>query len=183
MSDISDDCNLKGMSPPNADTMGDAEALIRRAIELSRFARRLLEAEPGLLPPASVRVPFSAGEMRTLLAAADSADETALKRVLRDLRKRVMLRVITRDLCGLATLEEVIDTVTALADIAISTAVAHLENWLAAEYGEPIGTDSGLMQKLHVVGMGKLGGCELNVSSDVDLVFVYPEEGETRGAR
>ena len=183
MSVISVDCNLKGMSPPNADTTADADLLIRRATELSRFARRLLEAEPGLLPATSVRAPFSAGEMRALLAAADAADETALKRVLRDLRKRVMLRVITRDLCGLAALEEVIATVTALADIAISTAVAHLESWLAAEYGEPMGTDSGLVQKLHVVGMGKLGGCELNVSSDVDLVFVYPEEGETRGAR
>ena len=171
------------MRIPNAGAPPDDAALVRRATELSRFARRLLAAEPGLLPPASMRAAFVADEMRALLDAADAADETTLKRALRDLRKRVMLRAIVRDLGGLAALDEVLMTVTALAEIAISTAVEHLERWLAAEYGEPTGEDSGLAQKLHVVGMGKLGGRELNVSSDIDLVFIYPEEGETRGAR
>jgi glutamate-ammonia-ligase adenylyltransferase len=171
------------MPLPDAATPADDDALIRRATGLSRYARRLLAAEPGLLLPASVRAPFSADEMRAMLAAAGAMDEAALKRALRDLRKRVLLRVIARDLCGLATLDEVVATVTALADIAISNAISHLERWLAVEYGEPMGNDSGLRQKLHVIGMGKLGGCELNVSSDVDLVFVYPEDGETRGAR
>jgi glutamate-ammonia-ligase adenylyltransferase len=54
---------------------------------------------------------------------------------------------------------------------------------MRATYGEPIGEETGRIQPLLVVGMGKLGGAELNVSSDIDLVFVYPEEGETRGAR
>jgi len=171
------------MPIPNALAAADDDTLIRHATGLSRFARWLIEAEPGLLPAASVRAPFSAEEMRARLAAAEAGDETALKSSLRELRKRVMLRVITRDLCGLATLQEVVATVSALADIAISTAVAHLESRLAAEYGEPIGKDSAQAQKLHVVAMGKLGGAELNVSSDIDLVFVYPEDGETRAAR
>src|SRR3990170_1356074 len=183
MSVISVNCNLKGMPLPNARTAAEEDLLIQRAIRLSRFARWLLEAEPGLLPAASVRAPFSADEMRARLAAAEAGDETSLSRALRDLRKRVMLRVIARDLCGLATLEEVVATVSALAGIAISTAVAHLERRLAVEYGEPVGKDSGRAQKLHVIGMGKLGGAELNVSSDIDLVFVYPEDGETRAAR
>src|SRR6185312_12066180 len=93
------------------------------------------------------------------------------------------LRVIARDLSGLAVLSEVVATVTTLADLAISSVVAHLDAGLAAEYGSPVGRDTGTTQKLHVVGMGKLGGCELNVSSDIDLVFVYPEEGETDGAK
>jgi glutamine synthetase adenylyltransferase len=67
--------------------------------------------------------------------------------------------------------------------MAISTAVEHLERRLAVEFGEPVGKTSGRKQKFHVVGMGKLGGNELNVSSDIDLVFVYPEEGEIPGAR
>ncbi|MBI4192776.1 MAG: bifunctional [glutamate--ammonia ligase]-adenylyl-L-tyrosine phosphorylase/[glutamate--ammonia-ligase] adenylyltransferase [Betaproteobacteria bacterium] len=171
------------MPPPNAAAPRNDDALVRRAAELSRFARHLLAADPGLLPAASLRTPFGADEMRADLAAAGAADEAALKRTLRDLRKRVMLRVIARDLGGLATLDEVVATVTALADIALAAAVSHLERWLAVEYGEPIGADSGRAQKLHVVAMGKLGGCELNVSSDIDLVFVYPEEGETRGKR
>lgn len=171
------------MSIPNVQARTDADTIIGRATELSRYARRLLAIEPGLLPATSVSTAFSAGEMQAHLAAATNNDETALKRKLRDLRKRVMLRVIARDLGGLATLNEVVATITALANIAISTAVANLERCLEAEYGVPIGEDSGTAQKLHVVGMGKLGGSELNVSSDVDLVFVYPEEGETRGAK
>ena len=171
------------MTIPNALAATDADQIVHRAVTLSRFARHLLAADPGLLPATSVRTPFSADEMRTLLAAAETVNEPALKRALRDLRKRVMLRVITRDLGGLATLDEVVATVTALADIAITTSVAHLERWLADEYGTPTGEDSGLAQKLHVIGMGKLGGCELNVSSDIDLVFAYPEDGETHGAR
>jgi len=183
MSDISANYNPKGMSVPNDPDAADADAIVRHAIRLSRFARRLLAAEPGLLQPACVREPYAAERMRADLAAVDATDEAALMRALRDLRKRVMLRVIARDLGGLATLNEVVTTVTALADISISTAVVHLERGLAAQYGKPVSVDGGRKQKLHVIAMGKLGGRELNVSSDIDLVFVYPEEGETLGTR
>ena len=171
------------MPLPNARPASDADSIIDSAGKLSRYARRVLAAEPHLLPAASVAMPFSADEMRASLAAVHISDEAGLMRALRALRKRVMLRVIARDLGGLADLTEVIATMSALADIAIASAVEHLGCWLAADYGEPIGIDSGRVQKLHVVGMGKLGGSELNVSSDVDLVFVYPEDGETRAAR
>ncbi len=157
--------------------------LIRRAAALSRFARRLLVAEPALLPAASIATAFSAAEMRARLKAANTATDLLLMRALRDLRKRVMLRLITRDLGGLATLDEVMTTVTSLADVAITTAVNHVSRELALHYGEPMGEDTGLAQLFHVVAMGKLGGAELNVSSDIDLVFVYPEDGETRGPR
>ena len=171
------------MTTPNAPTGADDDPLIRRATALSRFARRLLAAEPGLLPAASLARPFTADEMRAHLAAATVAGDATLQRALRDLRKRVILRIIARDLGGVATLDEVMTTVTALADIAIATAVAHLEHEFAVEYGEPLALDGGPAQHLHVVAMGKLGGCELNVSSDIDLVFVYPEDGETGGPR
>jgi glutamate-ammonia-ligase adenylyltransferase len=156
---------------------------IRHATDLSRFVRRLLGAQPQLLPAASLVRPFDADAMRELLAAANALTDAALMRTLRDLRKRVMLRVITRDLGGLATLDEVMTSVTSLADIAIQASVAHLEREFAREYGEPTAENGGAAQRLHVVAMGKLGGAELNVSSDIDLVFVYPEDGETRGAR
>ena len=171
------------MPTPNASDGADDDALILRAGKLSRFARRLLVAEPGLLPAASVSLPFGAKEMRARLAASNTASDAALMRALRDLRKRVILRVIARDLGGLATLDEVMTTVTALADIAIAAAVAHLEREFALEYGEPMAADGGPAQRLHVVAMGKLGGAELNASSDIDLVFVYPQDGETRGTR
>ncbi len=167
------------MAIPNAV---DGAAAHRHALTLSRYAQRLLAAEPGLLPAGSTARPFTADEMREALAAAHIDDETGLARALRGLRKRVMLRLIARDLGGLASLDEVVGTISALADIAIATGVEHLERWLTAENGEPVGSDSGRVQRFHVIGMGKLGGRELNVSSDVDLVFAYPEEGDTRGA-
>ena len=163
--------NIGPNSPPAA-----------RARSLSRYARRLLEAEPHLLSESEIAAPI---DRRGMLARmpADSADDAALMRALRVLRKHVMLRLITRDLGGLANLEEVVTTISTLAEIAVELSVSHLEAQLAADYGVPIGADSGQIQHLHVVGMGKLGGNELNVSSDIDLVFAYPEDGETQGAR
>src|SRR5690606_40920280 len=55
-------------------------------------------------------------------------------------------------------------------------------SWLEAQYGKPIG-ESGGYQELIVVGMGKLGGYELNVSSDIDLIFAFEEDGATDGER
>ena len=171
------------MTAPSSHAAPNEENPLARTTRLSRFARRLLAAEPALLPPASLASAFSTAEMQAHLAAADLASDEALMRALRELRKRVMLRVIARDLNGLATLDEVIATVTNLADLAIRTGVEYLEHDMKARYGEPAAADDGRLQTMHVVAMGKLGGGELNVSSDIDLVFVYPDDGETRGAR
>ena len=152
-----------------------------RARDLSRYARRLLEAEPHLLSAAEIAAPIDRRGMLARLPA-NNADDAALMRALRVLRKHVMLRLITRDLGGLASLEEVVTTISTLAEIAVELSVSHLETQLATDYGVPIGANSGQIQHLHVVGMGKLGGNELNVSSDIDLVFAYPEDGETQGA-
>ena len=92
-----------------------------------------------------------------------------------------MLRVIARDLGGRADLAEVVATATALAEETLRTAAARHAQWLAREVGRPLGAGSGEVQELHVIGMGKLGGAELNVSSDIDLIFAYPEDGETDG--
>ncbi len=171
------------MKSHNAGPSHPAGALVARATRLSHFARRLVEAAPRSGLDAAFGQAFSIDEMRAALAADPGADEDGLKRVLRVLRARVMLRLITRDLGGLATLDEVLATSTALAEVAVSHALEGLAARLAARHGQPVGAASGREQQLHVLGMGKLGGAELNVSSDVDLIFVYPEEGETRGPR
>ncbi|MGH6691266.1 MAG: bifunctional [glutamate--ammonia ligase]-adenylyl-L-tyrosine phosphorylase/[glutamate--ammonia-ligase] adenylyltransferase, partial [Gammaproteobacteria bacterium] len=171
------------MESHNARAALRADPHIARAARLSRYAQRLLEAEPALGLDAGTGEPFSRAEMRAFLQAQPSADDDTLMRALRALRKRVMLRLIARDLGGLATLAEVTATTTALAEIAIIHALAGLEERLAGRHGRPLGAASGSVQQLHVIGMGKLGGAELNVSSDVDLVFAYPEEGETQGPR
>jgi len=166
---------------PSADT--PALTPLARAARLSHYARRLLDAEPRLGLDAGVERAFSADEMRAALANAPNDDEASLARALRRLRKQVMLRLIARDLGGLAPLSEVMATTTALAEVAMNHALGHLDEKLSSLHGRPTGAASGHAQQLHVLGMGKLGGGELNVSSDVDLVFVYPEEGETRGAQ
>src|SRR5512134_577966 len=102
----------------NAPAGARADARIARAARLSRYAQRLLEAEPALELDARTEQPFSAAEMRAFLQAQPSGNDDALKRALRALRKRVMLRLIARDLGGLAPLAEVTGTATALAEIA-----------------------------------------------------------------
>lgn len=155
------------------------------ALGHSRFAARLIQAEPDLGPAllASLHTPWSEAEMNALLDAAPIADENSLKTALRRLRKQVLLRLIVRDLSGLAHLREVMDTATTLAEVTLSRAHRCLSTWLKPQFGTPIGEESGKPQDLIVVGMGKLGGGELNVSSDIDLIFAYPEEGETDGPR
>ena len=112
-------------------------------------------------------------------------DEITLKRLLRQLRQSVMARIIVRDLNSLAgndldNLNEVMQATSNLAEISLRFAIQHLMASQIEIYGSPVDA-SGNMQELIVVGMGKLGGCELNVSSDIDLIFAYEDEGESNG--
>ena len=120
--------------------------------------------------------------MRAFFRSQPQETEPQLHAALRQLRQRVMLRLLARDLGREADLAEVCATTTALAEVALRCALDWLEPRLEAELGVPC-SDKGERQRLIVVGMGKLGGGELNVSSDIDLIFVYPDEGETRGGQ
>ena len=159
----------------------DNAALLERALPLSRFLARLVESRPeiGDALRHGLHAPWSAQAMRDFLAD-EAADEATLRPGLRRLRARVMARLVARDLAGLADLAEVTETMTTLADVAVGHAAGMLGAALAARHGTPRSED-GCAQELIVVGMGKLGGRELNASSDIDLVFVYPEDGETDG--
>ena len=126
---------------------------------------------------------YSTIEMQQFLSAANISDENSLKKALRQLRQRVILRTMFRDLNGLAgfgadSLDEVVQTTSNLAEIVLNTATNHLQEWLQALHGKPLSI-MGAPQNLIVIGMGKLGGRELNVSSDIDLIFAYESEGET----
>jgi glutamate-ammonia-ligase adenylyltransferase len=157
-------------------------AALETAAHHSRYARRVLERTPDLLDPDTLARPFDAASMLAELEAAAPTDEAQLKRAVRRLRARVMLQTMARDLTGAADLAEVVTAVTALAETTIAFATERLDEWQSAMYGFPVDRD-GRRQRMMVVGMGKLGGGELNVSSDIDLIFVYPEDGETNGAR
>ncbi|MBX3662518.1 MAG: bifunctional [glutamate--ammonia ligase]-adenylyl-L-tyrosine phosphorylase/[glutamate--ammonia-ligase] adenylyltransferase [Burkholderiales bacterium] len=164
-------------------SLPDAGDAITRAARYSRYLQRLLAADPGVLSTPELAQAFTAGDMQAELDRAGIRDDRSLGRALRRLRQRTLARLIARDLGGLADLAEVVTTVTALAETAIRRAVAQLHQDLAAVHGEPRSATAGAPQQLHVVGMGKLGGAELNASSDIDLVLVYPEEGDTDGGR
>ena len=157
-------------------------AAMRANLRASRYALRLLEARPHYEEElqAALRAGWTAADMNRFLAEAIS-DEIALDTQLRELRQRVLLRLIARDLAGLAPLGEVVQGMSDLAEAALQTAHRFHRAQLAAEHGEPRAEQHRL--DLLIVGMGKLGGRELNVSSDIDLIFVYPAAGETDGTR
>ncbi|HET7365814.1 MAG TPA: bifunctional [glutamate--ammonia ligase]-adenylyl-L-tyrosine phosphorylase/[glutamate--ammonia-ligase] adenylyltransferase [Burkholderiales bacterium] len=124
---------------------------------VSRFAARALHARPELASELAAPLPFTRAEISQALAGTAGEGEAVFARRLRRLRTRVFLRVMARDLLAQAPLEEVCGAMSDLAELSFATIL----EWLGAP-------------ELVVVGMGKLGGRELNVSSDVDLVFLHP---------
>lgn len=157
------------------------------AIEHSRYLRQLLSTRPALVERLA-NTWEQALTAESLLAAIDSpdnplpSDDDGLKTRLRQVRQWAMAQLCLRDLVGNAPLSEIVEGMTLLADVTTNVALAHYHRQLAAQFGEPLDSQ-GQVQRLIIIGMGKLGGRELNVSSDVDYIFVYPEDGETVGGR
>lgn len=155
------------------------------ALAFSHYAAAALRAHPDAFDElaATLGAPFAWAAAEADLAACGAAgNAAALDTMLRTLRRRVLLHALARDLTGRADLAEVCAAMTRLAEVALTAALGLHHADLAAAHGEPRGAD-GAPQSLVVIGMGKLGGGELNVSSDIDLVFAYPDDGETTGPR
>ncbi|QBJ79283.1 bifunctional [glutamate--ammonia ligase]-adenylyl-L-tyrosine phosphorylase/[glutamate--ammonia-ligase] adenylyltransferase [Aquitalea sp. USM4] len=160
------------------------EHAIAQSRAFSLYLDRLLTARPEQLALLQARLlhPFDTAEMAGF-APWDTLDSPEdMSAALRRLRQAVMARLITRDHNRLASLDEVVSTISQLAEFAVQQSLASACRALP-QYGQPTGEDSGEVQQLIVIGMGKLGGGELNVSSDIDLIFIYPEGGETSGPR
>ncbi len=177
------------------DAGGDASSLpptIASEVECvfgaSEFVAEAAIQQPALLETLALagdlerqRAPGDiAGLANTLLA--DGSDEAAFMDLLRRLRRRELVRIAWRDISGRAALAETLSDLSALADAAIVTALAFASRALGERYGTPR-SPRGDAQELIVIGMGKLGGGELNFSSDIDLIFLFPESGETDGPR
>lgn len=155
-------------------------ALRRKAGANAQFEQWLGEAATCGVTPAVIDAWF------TELTGAGTGSPLPLpevRRTLRQLRERVFYTLMVRDINGAAPLAEVVGAMTALADLAIAQAYRCIALELAGTYGIPVDPGSGLPQEMLIVGMGKLGGNELNVSSDIDLIMLYGEEGETAGRR
>lgn len=167
------------------DDAGFVDAL-KKAFAFSDFVFNSIMRYPGLfkylLESGDLQRKFITGEIREKLEScmADVKDSEALSRCLRRFRRRQMVRIALRDLAGWANLTETMADLSALADACIEQAASLLYQWQCLTYGIPTARN-GSHQKLVVLGMGKLGGLELNFSSDVDLIFAYPEIGMTRG--
>ena len=95
---------------------------------------------------------------------------------LRLLRRREMMRIIFRDLTRKADLFETTAELSQLADFCVQTALDDCYQAAVARYGQPL-SPRGLPEQLIVLGMGKLGAYELNLSSDIDLIFFYTHQG------
>ena len=158
-------------------------AILENAARLSRFFQRMLDSRPWLAGELgkSLHEPVGQTAMAQFLAQRDVGEEN-LEECLRQLRTWVICHVLARDLSGRADLAEVTATMTTLAEVCIRTAHDILRSALIQRYGAPL-SHNGWEQELLIIGMGKLGGGELNVSSDIDLIFVYPEDGDTGGAK
>ncbi len=109
--------------------------------------------------------------------------EDNLGRELRLFRRREMMRIIWRDFSRQTPMLGTTRDTTLLAEACINIALKYLHPITREELGAPIGRSSGTEQQLLVIAMGKMGAYELNISSDIDLIFVYPESGETQGGR
>ena len=111
----------------------------------------------------------------------EDQDEALWMTNLRLARQRLMLWIAFRDLNGMADLQEVTHALSHFAELAVSASIAFIREDLKNRFGLPWSNSTQSEMPLMVVGMGKLGGLELNLSSDIDLIFLYEHEGETTG--
>jgi glutamate-ammonia-ligase adenylyltransferase len=141
----------------------------------SEFAKRWINRYPEW-DEASAEQPLHDLIAAWAQAIPRNLDEHALMAALRQLRQRSMLHIMKRDLLQQASLFEITEAFSLLAHTTVQIALDFSHQAQAERFGEPAHHDC-----LMVVGMGKLGGFELNASSDIDLVYIYNREGETLG--
>ena len=150
-------------------------------VSTSRFVSRWLQADATRISTLEELSRLSLSpDIFAHLLQKETNTGAPLNSAMRRLRNLVISTLIARDLNGDADLDEVVTTVSDFADFVVRTHLQALMQDMVTLHGQPIGEESGEEQDLIVLGMGKLGGRELNVSSDIDLIFCYSEDGETR---
>ncbi|HET9836364.1 MAG TPA: bifunctional [glutamate--ammonia ligase]-adenylyl-L-tyrosine phosphorylase/[glutamate--ammonia-ligase] adenylyltransferase [Rhodanobacteraceae bacterium] len=162
------------------DDAGVAERL-RRLLLASDFAYETLRRDPALLGASGLERLRDPSPAPARAAALAYGGEDFFAR-LRRFRQAEALRLVFRDVNGLDDLSDTLGGTTALYEALIAAALRDAESRMRARYGTPRSAQ-GEVQALAVMALGKLGGGELNFSSDVDLILAFPEAGETEGAR
>jgi len=156
------------------------------AASASRFLQRWLGADPARAGRLAAMAELSLSSLdfgaalEAEAASLPNGNRLPLGRAMRRLRNLLICAIIERDLDGRADLDEVVTAMSRFADFAVQSHMAELMAEMTAAHGVPVGAESGRPQQMMVLAMGKHGGGELNVSSDIDLIFVYPEDGDTK---
>ena len=179
--------DLDGRARRLVDLDRDERIALLAVLGGSRHLSQVLRSEPSAwdeLRPAMAQgaPPLPALDVADLVARAGE-DAAVASAALRRWRQRAFLQIGARDLWGLATLDETVASITAVAETAIAAAARIARRQMEQEYGA-LELEPGRPNRFAVLGMGKLGGAELNYSSDVDLIFLHEAEGlESRGGR
>ncbi len=148
-------------------------------VDVLNTDEHLLQVLPEMLQETSRH---SAYRKRLAILLSDCHDEMSGHRVLRQFRNREMVYIAWRDFTGSWSLEESLEHLSQLAEAMIFETYQWQYKACCELWGTPCNAQ-GDAQPMLIIGMGKLGGGELNFSSDIDLIFTYPENGETQGAR
>ncbi|WP_018918837.1 bifunctional [glutamate--ammonia ligase]-adenylyl-L-tyrosine phosphorylase/[glutamate--ammonia-ligase] adenylyltransferase [Vreelandella zhanjiangensis] len=172
------------LSPSRREALAKVLSVSTFALDtLTRYPQWLEELDAtGELEAAPARNDQQQWLQNTLESAED---EAALQRALRRFRRARMLGIVWRDLNRPDdyTMWDTAQAVSQLAEICLEAALGWLETFYAPRWGLPAARADGAPQRLVVLGMGKLGAGELNLSSDIDLIFAFPEKGDTQGGR
>jgi [glutamine synthetase] adenylyltransferase / [glutamine synthetase]-adenylyl-L-tyrosine phosphorylase len=154
---------------------------LTQTFQASRYAERLCTAHQSLINDLREHGNAPLLIEKDSLPTSRSSDE--LNAHLRKFRQRVMLRLIFRDVNGLANLNEVVTTISNLADFVLSTALNFHQHQVADKFKLSDAERADDRAQLIIIGMGKLGAHELNVSSDIDLIFIHAEDGEVNAEK
>jgi [glutamine synthetase] adenylyltransferase / [glutamine synthetase]-adenylyl-L-tyrosine phosphorylase len=181
---------LDALEAASPGRLGSLPVAVRDSLPLvfasSDFVAQACVADTDLLDdltgPYALTSRSAPGDYVARAPALGSGTDGDMLAALRRWRRREMVRIAWRALAGWAEVEETLTELSDFADTAIRVSLQHARQALTARYGEPRSA-TGTVQPLVVIAMGKLGGRELNFSSDVDLVLLFPEHGETDGPR
>ncbi|KAF1020965.1 MAG: Bifunctional glutamine synthetase adenylyltransferase/adenylyl-removing enzyme [Acinetobacter bereziniae] len=161
---------------------------LQKTLHASQYAEQVLSLHQAALAHDyaidQFQITLSTQQIQQLVddCLVDIHDEATWMKVLRGLRARLMFRWIWQDANQLTDVVTLTRELSDFADICIVAAKDFSRIPLIAKHGEPVGYN-GKIQDLIVIGMGKLGAQELNLSSDIDLIFAFDEQGETNGRK
>jgi len=179
---------LTGRSPEELEADEERYGSLLTVFSFSHFLSEELLRHPDWLTSVSdLHRPYSVEDYKRRLAAFAKERSLTVASAAVELahfRRRELLRIVIRDGLGLGTLAEITEELSNLADAILAYALSLVTSDLAGRYGSPFLQEAYGERKpavFTIIALGKLGGRELNYSSDIDLLFLYSGHGETSG--